>query len=29
MKIYQNYADIYNETLKREAIDSKNLIQKF
>lgn len=29
MKIYQNYADIYNETLKYKAKNSKNLIQSF
>lgn len=29
MKIYQNYADVYNETLKQHAKQSKNLIQSF
>ncbi len=29
MKIYQNYADIYNETLKYKTKNSKNLIQSF
>lgn len=29
MKIYQNYADVYNETLKQHAKNQKNLIQSF
>ena len=29
MKIYQNYADVYNETLKQHSKQSKNLIQSF
>lgn len=29
MKIYQNYADVYNETLKQHSKNQKNLIQSF
>jgi hypothetical protein len=29
MKIYQNYSDVYNETLKFKNKNSKNLIQSF
>ena len=29
MKIYQNYADVYNETLKQHTKNQKNLIQSF
>jgi hypothetical protein len=29
MKIYQNYVDVYNETLKQHSKQSKNLIQSF
>jgi len=29
MKIYQNYADVYNETLKQHVKNQKNLIQSF
>lgn len=29
MKIYQNYAEVYNETLKQHSKQAKNLIQSF
>ena len=29
MKIYQNYAEVYNETLKQHSKNAKNLIQSF
>lgn len=29
MKIYQNYSDVYNETLKQHSKNQKNLIQSF